>query len=103
MSTLSDQSRKLRGWAAQFAEREEQFGVVSRALVKDLEEAADTILRMRDNLREADRCRNIELEENAKLRELFAEVWPIAEYAGYDHELRRARELMRELGIEVGE
>lgn len=39
--------------------------------------------------------------ENAKLRELFAEVWPIAEYAGYDHELARAHELMRELGMEV--
>ena len=37
----------------------------------------------------------------AELRELFAEVWPIAEYAGYEHELSRARELMRELGMEV--
>lgn len=38
--------------------------------------------------------------ENEKLRELVAEIWPIAEYAGYEHELRRAHELMRELGYE---
>lgn len=38
--------------------------------------------------------------ENAKLRELVAEIWPIAEYAGYEHELSRARELMRKLGYE---
>ena len=41
--------------------------------------------------------------ENEKLRELFAELWPIAEYAGDQRELRRARELIRELGIEVDE
>ena len=38
--------------------------------------------------------------ENSQLRELVAEIWPIAEYAGYEHELSRARELMRELGYE---
>ena len=38
--------------------------------------------------------------ENKKLRELVAEIWPIAEYAGYEHELSRARELMCELGYE---
>lgn len=40
--------------------------------------------------------------ENAKLRELVDELWALAYGYVYDEsELDRARELMRELGIEV--
>ena len=44
-----------------------------------------------------------ELEaENAKLRELVAELWALADgYTPDDSELDTARDLMRELGIEV--
>lgn len=43
-------------------------------------------------------------DENAKLRELVDELWALAYGYVYDEsELDRARELMRELGIEVGE
>ena len=40
--------------------------------------------------------------ENAKLRELVAELWALADgYTPDDSELDTARDLMRELGIEV--
>ena len=42
------------------------------------------------------------LEQNAKLRELVAELWALADgYTPDDSELDTARDLMRELGIEV--
>lgn len=42
--------------------------------------------------------------ENAKLRELVDELYPLADYGAMDaSELDRAHDLMRELGIEVGE
>lgn len=42
-------------------------------------------------------------EENAKLRELVDELWEIAYgYAPHESELDFARDMMRELGIEVG-
>lgn len=41
-------------------------------------------------------------EENAKLRELVDELYPLADYGAMDaSELDRAHDLMRELGIEV--
>lgn len=41
-------------------------------------------------------------EENAKLRELMVELWALAYgYAPYESELDAARDMMRELGIEV--
>ena len=41
--------------------------------------------------------------ENAKLRELVDELYPLADYGAMDaSELDRAHDLMRELGIEVG-
>ena len=44
------------------------------------------------------------LEQNAKLRELVAELWALADgYTPDDSELDTARDLMRELGIEVEE
>ena len=44
------------------------------------------------------------LEQNAKLRELVAELWALADgYTPDDSELDTARDLMRELGIEVPE
>lgn len=42
--------------------------------------------------------------ENAKLRELVDELYPLADYGAMDaSELDRAHDLMRELGIEVDE
>ena len=42
------------------------------------------------------------LEQNAKLRELVDELYPLADYGAMDtSELDRAHDLMRELGIEV--
>ena len=42
--------------------------------------------------------------ENAKLRELVAELWALADgYTPDDSELDTARDIMRELGIEVEE
>lgn len=48
MSMLSSQADELRSWADQLSEREDEFGVVVRALVADLREAADTIESLRD-------------------------------------------------------
>lgn len=53
MSMLSQQAKALRSWADQLAEREDEFGVVVRALVADLREAADTIESLRDRLQES--------------------------------------------------
>ena len=52
MSMLSQQAKALRSWADQLAEREDEFGVVVRALVADLREAANTIENLRDSLNE---------------------------------------------------
>ena len=52
MSMLSQQAKALRSWADQLAEREDEFGVVVRALVADLREAADTIESLRDSFNE---------------------------------------------------
>lgn len=42
--------------------------------------------------------------ENVKLRELVEELYPLADYGAIDSsELDRAHDLMRELGVEVGE
>lgn len=42
------------------------------------------------------------MDENAKLRELVDELYPLADYGAMDaSELDRAHDLMRELGIEV--
>ena len=41
-------------------------------------------------------------DENAKLRELVDELYPLADYGAMDaSELDRAHDLMRELGLEV--
>ena len=50
-------------------------------------------------------CSVNEIEaENAKLRELVEELYPLADYGAMDaSELDRAHDLMRELGIEVYE
>ncbi len=41
-------------------------------------------------------------DENAKLRELVDELYPLADYGAMDaSELDRAHDLMRELGVEV--
>lgn len=49
MSMLSQQAKALRSWADQFAEREDEFGVVARALVADLRETAEIIESMQDS------------------------------------------------------
>ena len=42
------------------------------------------------------------LEQNAKLRELVDELYPLADYGAMDaSELDRAHDLMRELGVDV--
>jgi len=44
------------------------------------------------------------MDENAKLRELVDELYPLADYGAMDaSELDRAHDLMRELGVEVDE
>lgn len=50
MSMLSSQADELRSWADQLSEREDEFGVVVRALVADLRKAADTITSLSDKL-----------------------------------------------------
>lgn len=50
MSMLSSQAKALRSWADQLSDREGEFGVVVRALVADLREAADTIESLSDKL-----------------------------------------------------
>ena len=54
---------------------------------------------------ERERAEMLELrEQNAKLRELVAELWALADgYTPDDSELDTARDLMHELGIEVPE
>ena len=59
ISSLIDELRKS---ADQLSERKNEFGVVVRALVVSLREAADTIWELRDDLQRAN-------AENAKLRE----------------------------------
>jgi len=59
---ISAQIDELREWADQLSERENEFGVVVRALVAALRDAADTIWQLRDDLQRAN-------AENAKLRE----------------------------------
>jgi phage shock protein A len=73
---LSQQAKALRSWADQLAEREDEFGVVVRALVADLREAADTIESMRDSLNEvADKWANAQIEAEVYAREnMFLKV-----------------------------
>lgn len=59
MNMLSSQCYKLRSWAGQLSEREDEFGVVVRALVADLREAADTIESMR---KQVAKCQIAELK-----------------------------------------
>lgn len=50
----------------------------------------------------AKKCNAQTVEENAKLRELMDELWALAYgYAPHESELDAARDMMRELGIEV--
>ena len=56
---------------------------------------SSTILSLRD------RSQDLQAE-NAKLRELVDELYPLADYGAMDaSEMDRAHDLMRELGIEV--
>lgn len=59
---MSMLSYKLRSWAGQLSEREEEFGVVVRALVADLREAADTI----ELTEEGVRLRDAEMNSRAE-------------------------------------
>lgn len=89
MSMLSAQIDELRKWADQLSERENEFGVVVRALVAALRDAADTIWQLRDDLQRTnvavqdaehdesmawDRVRKAEAE-NAKLQEQAARLF----------------------------
>jgi len=121
MSMLSAQIDELRKWADQLSERENEFGVVVRALVAALRDAADTIWQLRDDLQRAN-AENAKLEasneligedhaalceQNAKLRELVRDLWHLlydwlfkAHEVPYD-ELKAVSDRMRELGVEV--
>ena len=67
----------------------------NRSASNMLKDAADTIWQLRDDLQQAN-------AENAKLRELVDELYPLADYGAMDaSELDRAHDLMRGLGIEV--
>lgn len=68
MSMISAQINELRKWADQLSERENEFGVVVRALVAALRNAADTIWQLRNDLQRVN-------AENAKLRELVRDLW----------------------------
>lgn len=74
MSMLSAQIDELRKWADQLSERENEFGVVVRALVAVLRDAADTICQLRDDLQTAN-------ADNAKLVDVLHEVETDAVYA----------------------
>ena len=64
------------------------------------EQAIEATLAYIEAEREVDRLQ----AENAKLRELVDELYPLADYGAMDaSELDRAHDLMRELGIEVDE
>lgn len=110
---------ELRKWADQLSERENEFGVVVRALVAALRDAADTIWQLRDDLQRAN-AENAKLqasneliaedhaalcEQNAKLRELVRDLWHLlydwlfkAHEVPYD-ELKAVSDRMRELGV----
>lgn len=88
MSMISAQIDELRKWADQLSERENEFGVVVRALVAALRDAADTIWQLRDDLQQAN-------AENAKLRTQLADV---TESMGrVDERCAKLRELVRAL------
>lgn len=72
MSMLTMQADKLRSWAGQLSEREDEFGVVVRALVADLREAADTIEGLR---KQVAKCQIAELKadyDTSRHFELFS-------------------------------
>ncbi len=73
MSMISAQIDELRKWADQLSERENEFGVVVRALVAALRDAADTIWQLRDDLQRAN-AENAKLrDENARLRSCLSD------------------------------
>ena len=78
MSMISAQINELREWADQLSEHEDDLGVVVRAIVASMNEAADTIWELRcklsDMVDERERARVAEAE-NAKLRELVRDLW----------------------------
>lgn len=53
MSMLSEQCARLRSWAAQFDDRAD-LDVLAPLLARDLREAADTIISLRDRLQAAE-------------------------------------------------
>jgi len=123
MSMLSSQIDELREWADQLSERENEFGVVVRALVAALRDAADTIWQLRDDLQQAN-AENAKLREerdmyrdlvgcmvhpdipdqlyaeNAKLRELCADLYAIRDRSGTYH-VTALQVRLDELGVEV--
>lgn len=68
----------------------ETMALAMRSAAGEMEDAADTIWQLRDDLQRAN-------AENAKLREQLDYMTPIAWYAASEQE----RDRMRELGVEV--
>lgn len=90
---ISAQIDELREWADQLSERENEFGVVVRALVAALRDAADTIWQLRDDLQQAN-------AENARLRSELESVGTAAYLYGrgdFKDENARLRERIDEL------
>ena len=59
MSMLSEQCARLRSWAAQFDDRAD-LDALAPLVARDLREAADTIISLRDRLQEIDETCSIE-------------------------------------------
>jgi chromosome segregation ATPase len=112
---ISAQIDELRKWADQLSERENEFGVVVRALVAALRDAADTIWQLRDDLQRThdavrdaehdesrawDRVRKAEAEAD-RLREFARDMWCMTTFCRgtSDAEIADMHRRMSELGF----
>ena len=92
---LCQENERLREQGARLFDKTLELGTENAKLREQLEYNRQT---SRSRLERIDQLK----DENAKLRELVAELWALADgYTPDDSELDTARDLMRELGIEV--
>ena len=127
MSALSEQCEALRLWAKHLRECEpvlasdlreaadtilnlrdmaQQAQSEKAALERRIDELCAEVEQGKAEFKKMDAWHSQELkaamDENAKLRELVDELYPLADYGAMDaSELDRAHDLMRELGSEV--
>lgn len=76
------------------------------ALERRIDELCAEVERLKSEFKKMDVWHSQELkaamDENAKLRELVDELYPLADYGAMDaSELDRAHDLMRELGVDA--